>query len=84
MQDEIRKMRYKQSIIWTEDEGNWAICEAFNQLCLRHMSCKDMPNGANNRPDKGYCACSHNVCSICKVKAPDEVQGFFTLVKWER
>ena len=65
--------------IWKQDE--WAIHRSKARsvkykYCLRHM-CKDA--GID-----GCCACGEYGCYSCKTKAPDEILGFFELVKWER
>jgi hypothetical protein len=69
--------------IWKE--GDWAIHQnkvmsgAFRH-CLRHMCCG---KGGSSSSDGG-CACGEGKCYFCKTKAPEEIIGFFKLVKWER
>jgi hypothetical protein len=63
--------------VWRE--GDWGIhsnkvMSGNFAYCLRHM-CKGVDGG---------CACTLGVCYFCKVKAPDEIVGFFNLVKWKR
>ena len=48
--------------------------------CLRHMSCTTQ----KQYPDGGQCSCSNGKCYMCNVPVPDEIKGFFELVKWKR
>ena len=48
-------------------------------LCLRHRGCS-----TEGQANGGACSCSKGECYNCKLKVPDDVKGFFTLVKWER
>ncbi|KKK51429.1 hypothetical protein LCGC14_3115030 [marine sediment metagenome] len=50
--------------------------------CLRHTACGN--EKGYEEDDKGHCSCSNGVCYHCKVEVPDEVKGFFELVKWKR
>ena len=62
------------AVIWKD--GDWGInYESDHDVhCLRHMPC-------DNR--EGHCSCDGR-CYTCKVDVPDEVIGFFAMVKWER
>lgn len=68
-------------------QGDWGINKTnakpgagpeFDGVCLRHMSCTT-DAGAQG----GHCACSGG-CWNCKTKVPDDIKGFFALVKWKR
>ncbi len=49
--------------------------------CLRHVGC----NSGRSRGDgSGQCSCTNDECYVCKLKVPDEIKGFFALVKWTR
>ena len=68
-------------------QGDWGINKAdihpgagpeFDGVCLRHMSCM-----ARDDHIEGHCACNGG-CWKCKTKVPDDIKGFFALVKWKR
>ena len=70
-------------------QGDWAIHlndkgdKAGNGWCLRHMPCGGH-TVQYDEGDRGSCSCSKGECRNCNVKVPDEVKGFFELVKWKR
>lgn len=63
------------------EQGDWAILKNTSDdvdgtgLCLRHLGCGER---------KGACSCSDDECYSCKTHVPDEIKGFFALVKWSR
>ena len=78
-------------IVWSHDD--WAINQTnakpgagpeFDGVCLRHMSCRVNDDGkAKGYNEDGHCACNGG-CWNCKTKVPEDVKGFFALVKWKR
>ena len=56
------------------EDGDWYFYRDSPYLCLRHTACKDK---------EGVCACVGR-CDTCNVAVPDEIKGFFALVKWKR
>lgn len=73
-------------MLWRE--GEWGIhlnetgAKAGGGMCLRHIGCPSDKRYAENYG--GQCACGGGVCYHCKAEAPDEVKGFFDLVRWKR
>ena len=81
-------------------QGDWAINKTdakfgvgpdFDGVCLRHMSCTAHDNPKDGQcsctgkwdNEDGHCACNGG-CWNCKTKVPEDVKGFFALVKWKR
>lgn len=75
------------SMKWKQDD--WEIHlnaigdKAGGGWCLRHMGCAS-PDGTYEEVDGGHCACSKGMCYLCNTEVPDDIKGFFELVKWKR
>ena len=68
------------------EKGDWSIhrnesARIADGHCLRHMTC--VPIGGISFGRGGVCSCN-GYCDKCKAEAPDEIKGFFALVKWKR
>lgn len=68
-------------------KDDWGIWEGLTELCLRHIACDAQhtghTHGGGDSESLGRCGC-HGKCFMCKAEAPDEIKGFFELVKWKR
>lgn len=64
------------------EKNDWAISKTtvstLSGYCLRHLGCR-----TKDGPIDGVCGCN-GWCDGCKVVAPDEIIGFFRLVKWKK
>ncbi len=67
-------------------QGDWEIHldeigDKAGGWCLRHIGCT-----VDRYPsdDHGLCSCSLGKCYNCDTQVPDDIQGFFELVKWKR
>lgn len=68
-------------------QGEWEIHrdsigeKAGGGWCLRHTGCCTTTYPSD---DIGQCVCSKGECYVCNTEVPEEIKGFFALVKWKR